>query len=100
MPCRWALGMLRDEAQHSSGGAVGDLEGANSSASLLKSENGGTLIFHENLDGHTLRRHVGKTDTELLARFQTEPDILDSSTYPNLEMAQRVVGETLQAQQA
>ena len=81
-------------------GAVGDLEGANSSASLLKSESGGTLIFHENLDGHTLRRHVGKTDTELLARFQTEPDILDSSTYPNLEMAQRVVGETLQAQQA
>ncbi|CCN36817.1 putative Rhs family protein [Vibrio nigripulchritudo SO65] len=62
---------------------------------LIKSESGGTLIFHENLDGHTIRRHVGKTDEQLLQRFETEPDILGSSTYPDLETAQRAVGDVL-----
>jgi hypothetical protein len=62
---------------------------------LKKSESGGTLIFHENLDGHTIRRHVGKTDEQLLQRFDTEPDILGSSSYPDIETAQRAVGEVL-----
>ncbi len=62
---------------------------------LIESESGGTLIFHENLDGHTIRRHVGKTDEQLLQRLDAEPDILGSSTYPDLETAQRAVGDVL-----
>ena len=61
----------------------------------LKKESGGTLIFHENLDGHTIRRHVGKTDEQLLQRLMDDPDILASSTYPDLETAQRAVGAVL-----
>ncbi|GLO63606.1 hypothetical protein MACH09_41140 [Vibrio sp. MACH09] len=61
----------------------------------IKTESGGTLIFHENLDGHTIRRHVGRTDDELLARLQSEPDILGSSTYSDLNTAQKVVGNVL-----
>ncbi len=62
---------------------------------LIKSESGGTLIFHENLDGHTIRKHIGKTDEQLLQRFETEPDILGSSSYPDIDTAQRAVGEVL-----
>jgi hypothetical protein len=54
---------------------------------LIKSESGGTLIFHENLDGHTIRWHVGKTAEQLLQRFDAEPDILGSSSYPDIETA-------------
>ncbi|WP_345415915.1 RNase A-like domain-containing protein, partial [Halioxenophilus aromaticivorans] len=67
---------------------------------LIKTESGGTLIFHENLDGHTIRRHVGKSDQRLLKRFDSEPDILGSSTYPDIETAQRVVGNVLSKNQA
>ncbi|MDP2571613.1 RNase A-like domain-containing protein [Vibrio penaeicida] len=52
-------------------------------------------LIHENLDGHTIRRHVGRTDEQLLQRLDTEPDILGSSTYPDLETAQRAVGDVL-----
>ncbi|MGR2741101.1 RNase A-like domain-containing protein [Billgrantia sp. Q4P2] len=62
---------------------------------MIKDATGGTLVFHENLDGHTIRRHVGKTDEQLLQRFETESDILGSSTYPDLETAQRAVGDVL-----
>ncbi|WP_371827757.1 RNase A-like domain-containing protein [Vreelandella zhanjiangensis] len=75
------------------GGAV--YSSASNETSLIKSETGGTLIFHENLDGHTIRRHVGKTDEQLLQRLEAEPDILGSSTYPDLETAQRATGEVL-----
>jgi len=61
----------------------------------IKNESGGTLIFHENLDGHTIRKHVGKSDQELLKRFETEPDLLGSSTYTDIETAQKAVGDVL-----
>jgi hypothetical protein len=74
----------------------GDGESApNNKSTLIKSESGGTLVFHENLDGHTIRRHVGKTEEQLLQRFETEPDILGSSTYTDLEIAQRAIGDVL-----
>lgn len=44
--------------------------------------------------GHTIARHVGKTDDELRERLARE-SISAASTYPDLETAQRVVGLAL-----
>ncbi len=49
----------------------------------------------ERRGGHTLERHVGKTDGELRARLRRERRISAASTYTDLATAERVVGETL-----
>lgn len=46
----------------------------------------------EALGGHTIERHVGKTDDELRARLRRETQISAASTYTDLETARRVVG--------
>lgn len=49
------------------------------------------LQADERLGGHTLERHVGKTDEELALRLRREPRISAASTYPDLLTARRVV---------
>jgi hypothetical protein len=63
---------------------------------------GGTLeTYHHDLSqderrgGHTIDRHVGKSDDELRARLRRERRISTASTYSDLVTAERVVGETL-----
>jgi len=53
------------------------------------------LAWDEARGGHTLARHVGKTDAELVARLKAEPDISASSTYRDRDTAERAVGEVL-----
>jgi hypothetical protein len=50
----------------------------------------------ESRGGHTLARHVGRTDAELQARLARE-SISAASTYPDLETAERVVARALAA---
>lgn len=54
----------------------------------------------EGTGGHTLSRHVGKTDAELRERLQREPDISAASTYTDRSTAEYVVGITLQQSQS
>jgi hypothetical protein len=53
------------------------------------------LSADEAMGGHTLARHVGKTDSELLARLSREPDISSASTYTDRATAEAVVGSAL-----
>jgi hypothetical protein len=53
------------------------------------------LRSDERLGGHTLARHIGRTDAELAARLQREGQIAAASTYVDVETAERVVGATL-----
>ena len=48
--------------------------------------------------GHTLRKHVGKTDAELRQRLARERNISAASTYTDRDTAERVVGTTLNLQ--
>ena len=48
--------------------------------------------------GHTLRRHVGKSDDELRQRLAREHGISAASTYTDRDTAERVVGTTLNLQ--
>ena len=47
------------------------------------------------MGGHTLARHVGKTESELRARLSREPDISSASTYTDRATAEAVVGAAL-----
>lgn len=56
---------------------------------------GRDLAADEIRGGHTIARHVGRTDAQLRQRLEDEPDISAASTYPDLQTAQRVVQTVL-----
>jgi hypothetical protein len=53
------------------------------------------LSVDESMGGHTLARHVGKTDRELLDRLAREPQISAASTYTDRNTAEQVIGVAL-----
>lgn len=53
------------------------------------------LAADERCGGHTLARHVGRTDADLAERLRRQPDISAASTYPDLYTAESVVGTTI-----
>jgi CDI toxin RNase A-like protein len=53
------------------------------------------LSIDESMGGHTLARHVGKTDAELSERLRRERDISSASTYTDRETAERAVGDAV-----
>jgi hypothetical protein len=53
------------------------------------------LSVDEAMGGHTLARHVRKTDEELIERLRREPDISSASTYSDRATAERVIGAAL-----
>ena len=56
------------------------------------------LSRDEESGGHTLRKHVGRTDDELRQRLQREPDISASSTWTDRATAEETVGAALRAE--
>ncbi len=56
---------------------------------------GHDLSTDEAMGGHTLARHVGKTDAELIERLRRERQISSASTYNDRATAERVVGAAL-----
>ena len=55
------------------------------------------LSADEALGGHTLQRHVGKSDAELIERLRREPQISSASTYTDRATAERVVAAALKS---
>ncbi|MEO8539833.1 MAG: RNase A-like domain-containing protein [bacterium] len=53
------------------------------------------LSLDEAQGGHTLARHVGRTDQDLAARLKAEPDISAASSYFDRATAERSVGAVL-----
>ena len=56
------------------------------------------LSADEALGGHTLQRHVGKSDAELIRRLEREPQISSASTFTDRATAENVVGAALLAE--
>lgn len=67
-------------------------QAARADAILPRASAGYDLERDEALGGHTIERHVGKTDEELRARLRRETQISAASTYTDLATARRVVG--------
>jgi hypothetical protein len=53
------------------------------------------LSIDESLGGHTLARHVGKSDAELADRLRRERNISAASTYTDRATAERIVGAAM-----
>ena len=53
------------------------------------------LAADERCGGHTVARHVGKTNRELANRLRQQPDISAASTYTDLSTAETVVAAAL-----
>ena len=53
------------------------------------------LAVDESMGGHTLARHVGKSDAELAERLRRERQISAASTYTDRGTAERSVGAAL-----
>ena len=56
---------------------------------------GRDLSIDESMGGHTLARHVGKTDAQLAERLRREPQISAASTYTDRATAARAVAAAL-----
>jgi hypothetical protein len=56
------------------------------------------LTAAERLGGHTLARHVGRTDEDLRERLRRQPGISAASTYTDRETAERTIALALQQQ--
>jgi len=52
----------------------------------------------EKLGGHTLEKHVGRSDAELRERLEREPNISAASTWTDRETAERTIAEALHAE--
>jgi hypothetical protein len=55
------------------------------------------LAADERRGGHTLARHVGRSDEQLRERLRQEPNISAASTYTDRETAERVVANATEA---
>jgi len=55
------------------------------------------LARDEARGGHTLDKHVGRSDQELRERLDTERNISAASTWTNREIAEETVGQALRA---
>ena len=58
------------------------------------------LSVDEKRGGHTLARHVGRTDEQLSERLRRETGISAASTYTNRQIAERTVGRVLDAERS
>jgi len=58
---------------------------------------GHDLSADEAMGGHTLQRHIGRSDAELIARLARDPQISSASTYTDRATAESVVGAALQS---
>jgi hypothetical protein len=56
---------------------------------------GGGLDAHEAAGGHTLERHVGKTEAELKQRLETDRQISAASSFTNRSIAEAAIGEAI-----
>lgn len=56
------------------------------------------LADHEAAGGHTLSRHVGRSDSDLTRRLRREPNLAAASTFLDRASAERAVAATLAAE--
>jgi hypothetical protein len=57
-------------------------------------ESTGWLNFHEDI-GHTIARHVDKTDAQLISRLNSSPRISGASSFTNQSTAESVISSTI-----
>ncbi|WP_139330653.1 contact-dependent growth inhibition system immunity protein [Rhizobium sp. RU33A] len=88
--------MIKDlKVARNSGSGVADgvPGGVNVAASPIVP--GGGLQAHEAAGGHLISRHVGKSDADLGARLNAQPNITAASSFPDRATAERAISSAL-----
>ena len=75
------------------------LRGATTNADAWGSTAPRDLANDESYGGHTLERHIARSDAQLRQRLAREPDISAASTYTDLAIARLAVGAALAKEQ-
>jgi hypothetical protein len=84
-----------DAVQTASATSAGRPTAAAATSTHRADVQGRDLSIDESMGGHTLARHVGKTDAELADRLRRERQISSASTYTDRATAERVVAAAL-----
>jgi hypothetical protein len=95
-----AVAKLFEAPAQAAPAAVAQVQAAPQAAAATTVVPGGGLSAHESAGGHTLAKHVGKSDDDLLARLAAEPGINASSTFATAADAESAVATVLAAKQA
>ncbi|MDB2140115.1 RNase A-like domain-containing protein, partial [Clostridium butyricum] len=85
-------GKALTESEIIASSGVGNLKGTKGVAGPKRTKdilNGG-LDVHESMGGHLLKKHVGKSEQELLERLKNQPNISGSSSFSNENIAEDV----------
>jgi hypothetical protein len=97
-----ALGLAQlsgcGQAPPAAGGAAANHEENRVSTRAAGDTDRYDLERDESRGGHTLLKHVGRTDDELRERLRRERNISAASTWTDLATAELVVGEALRAE--
>ena len=56
---------------------------------------GHSLIAHENWGGHTIAKHVGKSDADLATRLASDFDLKYASAFPDVDTASLSIADTI-----
>jgi hypothetical protein len=89
----WRMHLLKSTRPSAHGG---------SSPTAVVAATGATthdLLWNEQQGGHTLARHVGRSDQDLAARLEREGGIAAASTFDDRATAEAVVAATLDREQ-
>jgi hypothetical protein len=86
----------QSQAQQSAEGAP-SIQSSRDAARANRSDARYDLEADEHRGGHTVKKHVGRTDAELRERLERERDISAASTWTDLDAAEETVGEALRA---
>lgn len=78
------------------GGLSGDATAPGETAVAEIDSSYGDLDRAEGMGGHTIARHIAKTDFEIVKRLERDNKISASSSYTDQKTAQTVVDETIQ----
>ena len=89
----WRMHLLKDARPTAHAGS------ARTQASASTPETGRDLSWDEQQGGHTLSRHVGRSESELAQRLEREAGVAAASSFTDRATAEAVVGTTLQREQ-
>ncbi|MEG4322537.1 MULTISPECIES: RNase A-like domain-containing protein [unclassified Microcoleus] len=70
------------------------------SIALVPNIPGGGLDFHEAAGGHTLEKHVGKTEAELAQRLANDKRISGASSFTDRSVAETAIAEAMDRNQS
>ncbi len=59
-------------------------------------ENFDITVNDQTFNGHTISKHIGRTESDMITRLAESPAIVSASSFENIEIANKAIKKTLQ----